>query len=387
MKKSLIILLMCFGFVAGHAQNKAIRKAESNLKKGELAEAKEYIDQAVAHEKTSDKAKTYFTKGQVYAAIATAEDEQVKNLASNALQEATEAYRKAMELEGKETAPMYVFSQQELENLWGKMINQGATNYEAGDYEEAVKFFDRALEVKPQDTTAALYAGVSAQQMGDQDLSATYFYKLVESGHADKDVYNTLISYERDVKEDLEKAGTLIKKAQEKFPEDPNFKKQEVSLLLKEGKTAEAKEELQEAIAAEPDNADLYFNLGFLNEELGDKNAAVEAYKKALEVDPNHANSAFNLAVIHYNRAADLVKQANNLGISAADRKKEKELLKQANERFQEALPHLVKALELHPENRTIMEITMIAYDRAGEKEKAEELQKEIEKLPAPAGN
>lgn len=381
MKKTLVILLMCLGFVAGHAQNKAVNKATRHLKNQELAEAKEQIDQAVEHEKTSDKAKTWFTKGQVYGAIATAEDEQVRNLAENPLQEAAEAYQKAMELEGKESAPMYVFSQQELENLWGTMINQGATNYEAGNYEEAVKYFDRALMVKPQDTTAALYAGVASQQMGDRDKASTYFYKMVDSGNADADIFNTLIAYETEEKENFDKARELIKQAQEKYPEDVNFKKQEVSLLLKQGKTAEAKEELEAAIAAEPNNPDLYFNLGYLSEELEDKEAAVEAYGKALEIDPTHANSAFNMAVIHYNQAADLVKEANNLGISAADRKKEKQLLTDAKTQFEEAIPHLEKALELHPDNTTIMEITMVSYDRAGQREKAQELQKKLDSM------
>lgn len=382
MKKSVILLFMCFGFVAVQAQNKAVNKASRALDKEDYAEAKAQIDQAVEHEKTRDKAKTWFTKGQIYGAIAMAEDESVQGLAEEPLKEASEAYQKAMELEGKDTAPMYVFSQQELEGLWGQMINEGATFYEAGDYEDAVKYFDRALMVKPEDTTAALYAGVAAQQMGDRDLSSEYFYRLVEYDNADEDIYNTLISYERDYKENYEKAESLIKKAQEEFPENSEFKKQEVSLLLKQNKTAEAKQELESAIASEPDNPDLYFNLGFLNEELGDQDAAIDAYKKALEADPTHESAAFNLAVIHYNRAADLIKEANQLGISAEDRKKEQELLTKADERFTEALPYLDKARELHPDNRTMVEISMVAYDRAGEREKAEELQTKLDSMP-----
>lgn len=383
MKKTVVLLCMMFlSFFAVQAQNKAVNKASRALDKEDYAEAKAQIDQAVQHEKTKDKAKAWFTKGQVYGAIAMAEDESVQNLAEEPLKEAASAYEKAMELEGKETAPMYVFAQQELENLWGQMINQGATSYEAGDYEAAVKHFDRALMVKPTDTTAALYAGVAAQQMGDRDLSAEYFYKLVEHDNADEDIYNALISHERDFKENYDKAMALVKKAQEKFPENVEFKKQEVNILLKQDKTAEAKEQLEEAIAKEPDNADLYFNLGFLNEELDNQDAAVEAYKQALEVDPQHKNAAFNLAVIHYNRAADLVKEANNLGISAADRKKEKALLEEASKKFEEALPHLDRAREIHPDNRTLVEISMVSYDRAGQSEKADELQKKLDSMP-----
>lgn len=394
MKKTLIILLMCFAFVAGHAQNKAVRKAESYLKKGELAQAKEQIDQAVAHEKTSDDAKTYYIKGQVYSAIATAEDEQVQNLASESLQEATKAYQKAMELEGKETSTYYVFSEQGIDQLWGQFLNTAIAVYNDSTrsedptrFDESLTYLDKALAVKPQDSVTNMVAGIIAQDKGDRDRAAEYFYTVVENEQASPEVINSLISYERDEKENFEKARELIKAAQEQFPDEVNFKKQEVSLLLKMGKTAEAKEELKAAIEAEPTNADLYFNLGYLNEQLEDKQAAIEAYKKAMEVDPSHANAAYNLAVIHYTRAADLVKEANNLGISAADRKKEKELLKNSKIRFEEALPYLEKALELHPENRTMMEITMIAYDHAGHKERAKELQKQVDSLPAPAEN
>lgn len=386
MKKTVVLLCMCLSFLAVQAQNKAVNKATRALDKEDYAEAKAQIDEAVQHEKTKDKPKAWFTKGQVYGAIAMAEDEAVQNLAQEPLKEAAAAYQKAMELEDKETAPMYVFSEQELENLWGQMINKGAETYEEGNYEDAVKYFGKALEVKPADTTAALYAGVAAQQMGDRDLAADFFYKLVEHNNADEDIYQTLIAYEADYKENYEKAEEVLKKAQEKFPENVEFKKQEVNLLLRQDKTAEARESLAQAIANEPDNADLYFNLGFLNEELENREEAVEAYKKALEVDPSHKSAAFNLAVIHYNRAADLVKEANNLGISAEDRKKEKELLERANKHFEAALPHLDRARQLHPDNRTLLEISMVSYDRAGHQEKADELEKQLDAMPTPEG-
>ncbi|AHM58848.1 hypothetical protein D770_02905 [Flammeovirgaceae bacterium 311] len=382
---------MMLGMTTVYAQNKAVNKADQLLKQVEapdakdkvnkLTEAKNNIDAASQDAKTKDKAKTWFIRGQVYSAIATAEDEAVQAIAPNAVDEATASFKKAQELENNPNSTYYVFADQSMNGLWGEFVNRGATAYQAGNYEEAMDQFDNAIKVNPTDTTANLYAGVAAQQVGDRDRSAKYFYQLLDAGYQDKDIYYALIAHERDEKQNYDKAREVIARGKKDFPEETEFRKQEIALLLKQDKTGEAKAELETAIAAEPDNADLYFNLGYLNEELGDQQAAIDAYKRALEVDPQHKNSAFNLAVIHYNRAADTVKEANNVGLSNAEAKRGQELRKQANQYFKDALPYVENALRLHPDNRTLMEITMVTYDRAGMKDKSNELMKKLESM------
>ena len=392
MRKSILIICMMLGMTTVYAQNKAVNKADQLIKQvqapdakdqqAKLTEAKNQIDAATKDAKTKDKAKTWFIRGQVYSAIAQSDDAAVQALAPNAVEEATTSFKKAQELENNPNATYYVFADQALNGLWGEFVNKGATAYQAGNYEEALNQFDRAIKVNPTDTTANLYAGVAAQQLGDKDRSVKYFYQLLDAGYTDKEIYYAIIAYERDEKQNYDKAREVISRAKQAFPEETNFRKQEVDLLLKQDKTAEAKAELQKAIDAEPKNPDLYFNLGYLNEELGDQQAAIDAYKKALEVDPTHKNSAFNLAVLHYNKAADTVKEANNVGLSKAEAKKGQELRKQATQYFKDALPYVENALKLHPDNRTLMEITMVTYDRAGMADKANELQKKLDSMP-----
>lgn len=381
MRKTILILFMCFGFMASHAQNRAVNKADNFFKSGKLAEAKEQIDMAAEHEKTKDKAKTWVTRGQVYGAIALSEDESVRNLATDPLEEAVRSYRKAMELEGKKESTSYIYAETQIEDLWGKMVNQGAKSFEAGEYEAAQKGFEKALLVKPTDTLATFYAGVAAQNAGDIDEAVSYFYKYEEIGNPDEQIYNMLITYELS-KENNEKAMAMIDKAQKKFPENVDFTKHKYQILLKEGKTEEAIQGLQEAIKAEPNNPDLHYNIGALNEELKNKDAAIEAYKKALEVDPNHKNASYNLAVIYYDRAADLIREANALGISAADKKKHKELTTKADAKFKEALPFIEKAQSLTPDDRSLVQILMIAYDRTGQHKKADALEKKLNSMP-----
>ncbi len=372
---------MCFGFVATQAQNRAVNKASNYLSSQKFADAKEQIDMAVEHEKTRDKSKTWYTKGQVYSAIAFSEDEATRNIDQNAFQEALSAYKKAMELEGKKDSPQYLLAEEGMDNLWRQKVNEGANNYEAGNYEESLEAFKRALEVKPTDTLATFYAGVAAQNAGDIDEAVSYFYKYEEIGNADEQIYNMLITYEVS-KENDEKALEVINKAQNKFPGNVDLTKHKYQILLRQGKTDEAIKGLEEAVKAEANNPDLYYNMGALNEEAKNQEGAIKAYKSALEVDPNHKNSAYNLAVIYYNRAADLIREANALGISAADRKKEKELTAKAAANFKEALPYIEKAQSLNPGDRNLVQILMVAYDRTGNHKKADAMEKKLSSLP-----
>ena len=70
MKKLALIVTFCLIGAGIYAQTKAVNKATQHLNKGELLQAKEQIDLASAHEKTQEKAQTWFTRGQVYEKIA-----------------------------------------------------------------------------------------------------------------------------------------------------------------------------------------------------------------------------------------------------------------------------------------------------------------------------
>jgi superkiller protein 3 len=67
-------------------------------------------------------------------------------------------------------------------------------------------------------------------------------------------------------------------------------------LELRSGRTAEARTCLEAAIKSAP-SADLYYNLGNLHLKAQTLDAAVAAYRRALEYEPRHAEARFNLAL------------------------------------------------------------------------------------------
>src|SRR5687768_13507285 len=100
MKKILFLMLMVVT-VAVSAQKKQkpnINKALKSLQEGNVAEAKQIIDEATTYEKTMNDGKTWYYRGLVYAAIDTTSNPAIHGLADDALKTAMESFEKADQL-------------------------------------------------------------------------------------------------------------------------------------------------------------------------------------------------------------------------------------------------------------------------------------------------
>jgi tetratricopeptide (TPR) repeat protein len=376
MKKYNLILFMCLAVVAtAFGQSKNVRKAESALESGNIAEAKEWIEPAINDEKTKDDGKTWFIYGQVYQAIA--EDSTGSVSAENPYQTAVDAYNKAKELE-KEGAVYYTFAEQQIQSIWAQSINKGAELYSAQDYDNAITQFDIAKIALPMDTTAYIYGGISAQQGGNLDVAAeNYRYLIDELDYKSEDFYNSLIYIYLVEEKNSEKAIEYLGKAQEAFPENSDYLKREINVLINDENYDEAERKLTKAIEKEGDNPILYYNRAYLYEQMDRNDDAVENYKQAIEIDPSYFDANFNLAAFYYNRAAEILQRANDMDLKEYQ-KRGKEIEDEAKSYFERALPYLEKSKELKPDDEKVLGTLQTVYTRLGMDDKAEEIQSQM---------
>ena len=99
------------------------------------------------------------------------------------------------------------------------------------------------------------------------------------------------------------------------------------------------------------------------------------------EKDPQSYNAVYNLAVLYYNEAVELIKEKNNLGISAADLKKAEEMQAGIDKRLEDALPYWEKANALQPGDRTTLETLQYIYVQTKQMEKAQGIKSQLDNM------
>ena len=125
-----------------------------------------------------------------------------------------------------------------------------------------------------------------------------------------------------------------------------------IDTYVRSGQNEKAIENLTTAIAKNPENGQLYHVMGIVYETgLKDYAKAEEFFKKALEINPESAESLSSLGRVYYNQGVNKQGEANMIN----DSKKYQEELAVAKDLFKKALPYFQKAHELKPDESEYM--------------------------------
>jgi Flp pilus assembly protein TadD len=382
MKKQLLALGLLFASFA-QAQNDAVTNAFFFNKDGELDKAKEEIDKAAVHEKTKEKAKTWYFRGLIYEGILGTKNPKFATLAPNAGKETYDSYTKAMAL-SKKGEEYFDESIKRLGNLWGTFLNDGVKKYQADDFAGSIVSYELAQTIKPEDTTAFVYGLYSAERLKDYEKTKAYTRQLFALG---KNLPYMYISISRLAKE-LDKKDSALKHIQEgrlKYPNNRDLALEELDLFFALGRGGEAKTKLEEAVKMDSSNASLFAILGNLyDQESADKNLsakdkevskqkALKAYRKALTIDPKNMESNFNLGVYYFNRGAEIIKKVNDLDINAYQ-KSGKKLEADAQAEFKLALPFFEACYAKDPKDESVKKSLKNTYERVGRKADADKI-------------
>jgi Flp pilus assembly protein TadD len=381
MRKTLFtVCILLAGFA--HAQKDAVTIAFFFNKDGELDKAKDEIDRAAAHEKTKDKAKTWYFRGMIYENILNTKNPKYTNLVSDAGKQTYESYTKAMSMSQKGDE-FYDNSQQRINGLWGSFLNEGVKKYDAKDFAGSISSYELAQQIKPTDTTAFVYALYSAEAMKDFAKCDNFTRKLFQMGRKNSGMYLSLARQARTAeKKDVSLA--VVQEGRVDYPNDKNLALEELDLYFALGRGKEAKSKLEDAIRMDSTRADLYSILGNMyDQEAADaklqqkdrdasKAKALSAYKKAIKLEPLNMESNFNMGVYHFNKAAELTKKINDMDISTYQ-KKGKAAEADAKKEFANALPYFEACYKKDPNDasaRKSLKSTYMRLDRSADAEK-----------------
>jgi tetratricopeptide (TPR) repeat protein len=364
MKRITILMLMLAATVV-YAQKPVkpnTNKALSLWKDGKLAEAKEMIDAATTYEKTMNNGETWYYRGLIYASIDTIANPALESLKPGALDVALESFKKADQLSKKGGGEYFVQAQgaivpttkaQQLEMLSNYYLNKGINYIQADepDYEASIvalektkKVFEGNIPVYSNDTLTYYVLGLAAYNAEKHDQAIDAMNTFIKKGGKNKDAYLILYRIYSGPKEDKEKALELIRQAKAAQPNNSDFARIEISLLIDLNRVGEAKDGLEKAVQKDPNDKVLHFYLAYANASLKNKDAALKHYQEALRIDPAYFEAQYYMAQLFLIDVDALTKQINGLGISAADNQKKRELFQQRVKKCEEAIPYLEKA-------------------------------------------
>ena len=365
------------------AQNDAVTNAFLYNKDGEYDKAKAEIDRAALHEKTRDKAKTWYFRGMIYENIMASKNEKLREKAPDAGKQAYESYKTVLQL-SKKGDEYYDQASAKIQLLWSSFLNEGIARYQEKKYAESILPYELAQAIKPADTTAFLYALYSAEALGNYEQSKYYIRNLIRLGRVSPEFF---LSMSRQASKAGKKDSALahVTEGRTYFPQNQGLALEELQLYFETGRGKEAKSKLEEAVKMDSTNAQLFAILGNMydqeaadakrpkNERDAAKQKAISAYKKALKIAPDNFESNFNMGVYYYNRGADLLKKVSDMDLQTYQTKGKKAEADAKNE-FKQALPYFEACYRINKSDADAKKSLKNTYERLGRSEDAEKL-------------
>ena len=363
MKKVMILLAVLLTANVMMAQKKDRTDAYMYNKNGQYEKAMVSIEKCVNHEqfagmKPNDQAQAWLYRAAIYQNIIQSGDEALIAKAPNALEVVYESLMNCMK-----NPDFLEDNKQEIYQRVGSVMttyySKGADDYNTGKFVEAAPMFKKAYDIakslgSPDANDMLNLAATSALRAGDYNTALEYFTEVKNNGTETSDIYRHLAACYNGLG-NAEQAMDMINAGLEKNPGDANLILEKVNAYLKEGKGAEAVEDLNRLRELDPENAQLLFVLGTIygdenNKDVYDVEKARKYYEDALAINPDYYDAIYNIGVLYTSMANQYIEQANEItGFSKAEQEQYNSLIEQGNELLRTGLPFLQRAYEAQP--------------------------------------
>ena len=383
MKKVFLLIAVISMSLGAMAQKGKVTSALSLIDQGVLDKAKEAIDAALVDEKTKDWFNTYFAKGKLAQASFESENPTFKSFYTDPLGEAYAAYEKAIELDPKGSIKKRIITSMVYNSLAINLFTQGSAQFEAKEFEGALKSFETQIAITESDKFAGaidtgMYynAGLAAVNSGKYEKAIGYFEKCAEMQYQGITPYYQI--YESYLgMGDTTKAESVLMNLTNVFPEDKTITLQLIDLYLKSSKNDEALKYIEMAKKDDPNNYSLYYAAGimFLNQNKFDE--AITELTRSVEIKNDFYDNQYALGVAYINKAADMFLKANDI----MDVKKYTAATDEANIVYAKALPYMERAYELKPDDVYAMQSLKELYYRLRMTEKYEAVKTKLDAL------
>ena len=192
-------------------------------------------------------------------------------------------------------------------------------------YEEAVEYFKSASEIDPENVYALHTMGMSYAHLKKYETAVEYFKKAlkVKPGY---EIYNDLGIVYNYLEDDPERYDKALKCFNESLKIKDNIRawRNMGATYIHLEKYDSAIDCFKNALGIEPENAAIMSGIGGIYFRLKDYNNAIKYFKKTIDIEPNNAEAHHSLGLVYtnlknYNEAIACFKRASDINPEYVD--------------------------------------------------------------------
>ena len=255
-------------------------------------------------------------------------------------------------------------------------LNRALILYQQARFPEAISEFDLILSADHDNGGALYYKALCLTRLSRLEEAIDVYGKIPANHRLYVDALIARGSITRQLGK-LEEAHSILGKAQELAPDDPHLIRSLALVVADLGRLDEAISMLEEAIEMSPDDHQMVYSLANIHERAGQWKKSIDLMKKVLEKDPENTDALnfIGYTLLEHNhdlkRADKLLKKASELRPKNGFIMDSYGWLLFKRHKFEQALPILIEALRLVPDEPVIAMHVGDCYAALGDKENA----------------
>ena len=174
--------------------------------------------------------------------------------------------------------------------------NLGNAMKEIGNLRQAIESYRASLEINPNDTEVLLNCGNALKSYGDFDQAIEIYSQALQ---LDPNSTAAQANMDKAVEEktDIDKQVSTYARMSNLEIGSAEMVNFTATLLKARGYPDAAVDSYKQAIKLKPDYAEAYLNMGNILKDKGELDAALESYKKATKVKPDYAEAHYNMGI------------------------------------------------------------------------------------------
>ena len=400
MKNILVLIISLFYTTVLFSQKNVVQNAYgafNNAKSADiknigvfLKEAKKHIDEAYNFESTSNDAKMWNYRSQIYLKIALSSPE----LDENAIFKATESYIKCLKIKDptKKRPKIIVHKLRTKEEVLAELIQcgyhlftLGVENYSEGNFSQSLLYYDAIFDIIPFDEEDQLKRGniteetilynsfFSSNKLKNDKKSKELLQKLIDINFNEPAIYIQMCKIFLNEK-DTVNAINYMNQGRDLFEDDKGLINEEINLYINLNKTDDLILKLNSVLENDQENETILNIRGTVYYNLEEYEKSKIDYLKILSFNPNSFDANFILGSIQVNFANNLIDKSNN----TTNDKLYQKWRKEAENYFSTALPYLEKAFEIKQNDKNNLELLKQIYYKIGDYKKSDAMKKLI---------